>query len=290
MPSTTGSPDAARAAPMTAKTAGQASPTRASGTTSVVVPDVTPAWSATTSSLQGTTSSAAPSVTVGSEPPAAAVSRSSMADAAVAVGTTGAAPVATASVTSKVRVRTRPARSSGTVSSAALPAPVSTAPVSGCSARSGATMTHPLDVEVGDPSRWTGLRTVRPAQTASGAASTSETAPSAPSARRRPTTSRGAAPAASTASTVASSKRRSRSPTGSSTRVMPATETVPGMTQTWSAPKRGSCACHSESERHQRRTSASTTGTNGTGLPGRRHTCTKNGTSAGCSTTSSAAG
>jgi len=64
-------------------------------------------------------------------------------------------------------------------------------------------------------------------------------------------------------------------------RVMPSTAAGPGMTQTASASKRGSCACHSESLRHHCRTSASMTGTNGTGLPGRRHTSMKKWTSTG---------
>ena len=85
-------------------------------------------------------------------------------------------------------------------------------------------------------------------------------------------------------STIAASNRSSRSATGSSLTVMPATATGPGMTMTWSASYDSSWACHNESERHQRRTSASITGTKFTGLPGRRQTSMKKGTSAGCRT------
>ena len=81
--------------------------------------------------------------------------------------------------------------------------------------------------------RCTGLVAVRPAHNTSGESSTMASGPVA-SVRtcKREATGVGAAPAASAWSTAAFSNRSSSSPTGSSTRVMPATAAVPGMTQT----------------------------------------------------------
>ena len=91
------------------------------------------------------------------------------------------------------------------------------------------------------------------------------------------------APTGSPARAIATaSKRASSSATGSSARVMPATASGPGMTKTWSASSRSSCACHRPSAMYQRRTSPSSTGTNGTGLPARSQTSRKNWASAGC--------
>ncbi len=228
MPSMTGMPWLVVASPSTANTDGQASPTRTSGTgwTGVCAP-VTPAWSAIRSGSQSTLTVARPFVTVGTTPPAAPATSEDIADAATSVDTTGAAPASTASSTA---MRSESGRASGTWSSAVRPSiATSAAPVSGCSARSGSTMTHSA------PRRWTGLRTVRPAQTRSGAARTSESTSPASSTRRRPVTRCAERPAARRPSIVASSKRRRSSATGSSTRSMPATETVPGMTQTSSA-------------------------------------------------------
>ena len=88
----------------------------------------------------------------------------------------------------------------------------------------------------GAPMRCTGLVAVRPAHNTSGASSTTASGP-VTSVRpwRRDTTDIGWRPDASTSSMAACSKRSSSSPTGSSTRVMPATDAVPGMMHTWSA-------------------------------------------------------
>ncbi len=229
MPSMTGMPSAVVTSPSTANTDGQARPTSTSGTgwTGRSAP-VTPAWSAIRSGSHSTVTEALPALIFGTVPPAAPATSAPMASAAISVVTIGAAPETTALPRS---MRRDSGRASGTWSSA-VRASIATidAPVSGCSARSGSTMTQSA------PRRCTGLRTVRPAHTRSGAASTSDSTSPAPSTRRRPATRCGARPEASSPSIVASSKRRSSSATGSSTRSMPPTETGPGMMQTSSAP------------------------------------------------------
>lgn len=82
----------------------------------------------------------------------------------------------------------------------------------------------------GGAMRCTGLVAMRPAHSTSGASRTSDSG-SVTSASRA-ITGVGAAPAATTSSMAACSKRSNNSPTGSSTRVMPATAAVPGMMQT----------------------------------------------------------
>ena len=212
-----------------------------------------------------------------------------MASAASRSVTIGAAPVAQDAGT-VIRMRTVPLRmgtASSTWSSSTLRrvAPVGAWVASRSSSPCQASRS---------PRRHTGLVVSRDAQRRSGAASSTPIAPDGEvpwrSERRRPATSAGSAPAAISSSSTARSKRPSSSPTGSSTRSIPATATGPGMMLTAPAGYRASCACHSESERHHRRTSASMTGTKLTGLPGVRHWATKNGTSAGCSTAIAASG
>src|SRR5882757_4924338 len=292
----TGKPSAVTAEPTTEKTAGQQWPTRASGTRASPgangAPNVavTPVWSATSSGSQSTVTLAVLSCTAGNEPgpstPAAMASTDRIAVDASSTVTTGMPPSTVHD--GNVNRMSIQMSESGTLS-VTTPSAFSSsrAPVDGCVALRFSLACH----SSGAPMRCTGLMEMRPAHDTSGESSTTASGPTT-SARawRRDTTDAGCSPDASTWSIEACSKRSSNSPTGSSTRVMPATDWVPGMMQTWSAAYRASWACHSESLRHQRRTSLSMTGTKLTGLPIVLHSVMKNGTSAGCSLSVSASG
>ena len=239
-PSTTGMPSSVTAAPMTENTAGQQRPTRASGTrvrpgaSGAPKVAVTPVWSATSSGSQSAVTVATLSVTTGraSTPsaPAAMASTARMAAEASSVVTTGMPPL-TVAVGSVKRIAIQMS-DSGTFRTTPSPSSSSREPVEGCVAERFSLTCHSL----GAPMRCTGLMAVRPAHSTSGESRTTASGP-VMSARawRRDTTGTGLTPAASTSSMAACSKRSSSSPTGSSTRVMPATAAVPGMTQTWSA-------------------------------------------------------
>jgi hypothetical protein len=177
---------------------------------------------------------AVPSITVGSastpSTPAAIASTARIAAAASSVVTTGMPPLTVAA--GSVSLISIQISDSGTLS--VTPASVSSRrdPVDGCTAERFSLTCHSL----GAPMRCTGLIAVRPAQSTSGESSTTAMGPvTAVLAWRRDTTGTAAAPLATTSSMAACSKRSSSSPTGSSTRVIPATAAVPGMMQTWSA-------------------------------------------------------
>ena len=98
MPSTTGWPSSVVASATAANTAGQARPTRTSGTSAAswVEPSTptTPAWSATRSGSHTTSTVARPSSTDGVMPAAAVAVSERIAVAAASVVMTGTAPVA----------------------------------------------------------------------------------------------------------------------------------------------------------------------------------------------------
>ncbi|SIF47484.1 Uncharacterised protein [Mycobacteroides abscessus subsp. abscessus] len=236
---------------MAAKTAGQHSPTSASGTTEdpgasgAGSTAVTPVWSATRSGSQCATTRAMPFSTGGrpsgvSAPPATASTVRMAADAASVV-TTGVPPSRV--VVGSVRSMSTHVPDSGTlnltmpsasddVADPAAPMTSRRAPVDGCEAvRSSKTCQAPSGAI-----RCTGLTAMRPDHNTSGASKTVANGPSTSQRRRsRERTGSGSTPAATTSSTAACSNRFSSSPTGSSTRVMPATAAVPGMMHTCSA-------------------------------------------------------
>ncbi len=229
------------AAPIAAKTAGQQCPTSASGTVVRLGASdspkvaVTPVWSATRSGSHATVTLAEPSVTVGSDSgpstPAAMASTERIAVVAFSVVTTGTPPSAV--LAGRLNGMSIQVPDTGTLSTTS-PCGVtcSRAPVEVCVAvRFSCTCQS-----AGSAIRCTGLVVVRPAHTTSGASSTTASGPRT-SARpnRRHVTSAGSAPAPITSSMAACSNRSSSSPTGSSSRVMPATAAGPGMMHTWSA-------------------------------------------------------
>ncbi|CKP34315.1 Uncharacterised protein [Mycobacterium tuberculosis] len=229
--------------PMAAKTAGQQGPTSASGTLVRLGASgspnvaVTPVWSATRSGCQSTVKVAVPLATAGKNSglstPAAIASTVRMALVASSVAITGVPPSTV--LAGNVNRMSTQVPETGTLKATSSPCVCSRAPVDECVARgfSGPSCTcH----SAGSAIRCTGLVTVRPAQRTSGASRTTANGP-ATSARpsRRDATSFGSTPAPSTSSIAACSKRSSNSPTGSSIRVMPATDTVPGMMHTASA-------------------------------------------------------
>ena len=212
--------------PMHANTAGQASPTSASGTACscgsatasprrVRAGVVTPMWSATRSGDQVAWATAVPaSSTSGRDPPAVSASRAPVASVADSSEITGSRPLVTPD---RSRRRRRAPRESGTSSTAAsLP--------SGTSVK-------------GMPSRrCSGFGTTRPAHTTSGEAdAASSGVVSAPTVLRL-VAAMGETPIPERVSTIAASNRSSRSATGSSLTVIPPTDTGPGMAITWSAP------------------------------------------------------
>ncbi len=241
-PSTTGTPVSVVAAPIAANTAGQHRPTSASGTVVRLGASgspnvaVTPVWSATRSGSQSTVSVAAPSWTSGSDSgpsaPAAIASTERIAAVASSVDTTGMPP-------STVLAGNRNTMSIqvpeiGTLSTTLVPSGLtwSRDPVEVCVAvRFSWTCQSP-----GSAIRCTGLVVVRPAHSTSGASSTTASGPrTSGRPNRREVTSSGLTPVASTSSMAACSNRSSNSPTGSSSRVIPATAAGPGMMHTWSA-------------------------------------------------------
>ena len=269
---------------MAENTAGQHRPTSASGTSvnpgASGAPNVavTPVWSATFSGSHCTVIVAVPFSTGGSasgpSTPAAMASTARIALDASSTVTMGMPPSTVQD--GRVNRMSIQISESGTLNVIAESAASSSrAPVPGWVAL-GFPGTSLTCHSPGAPMRWTGLVAVRPAHSTSGESSTTASGP-VMSARawRRDTTGTGSTPDPNTRSMISCSKRSSSSPTGSSTRVMPATACVPGMMQTCSALYRASWACHSESLRHQRRTSLSMTGTKLTGLPGVLHSVTK---------------
>ena len=247
-PSTTGKPSSVSAEPIAENTAGQHRPTRASGTSvrpgASGAPNVavTPVWSATFSGSHDTLTRAVLSSTggraSGPSTPAAMASTARIAVDASSTVTIGMPPSTVAD--GSVNRMSIQMSDSGTLSvTVTLPASSVAcsrrAPVFGWVAL-GLPGTSLTCHSRGAPMRCTGLMAVRPAHNTSGESRTTASGPvTSARAWRRETIGTGAAPSASTRSTICCSKRSSSSPTGSSTRVMPATAWVPGMMHTWSA-------------------------------------------------------